>query len=136
MSNLIPIIPPSYNCKRFIKEFTDSILSQTYHNGEMIIVDNHFSDNSAEYIKSLIKNVGVAEARSKALEVVNDRYIAYGLNEVLAKYRLVSTSNTAKKYKAIKDICKVYREIKKLFLIKSSWYFMYYILVRLKRGYK
>jgi len=53
-------------------------------------------------------------------------FTAYGLDEVLAKYRLVSTSNTSKKYKAAKDVWKVYRELEELSIIKSSWYFMHY----------
>lgn len=247
MSSLISIITPSYNSKIFIKDTIDSVLSQTYQNWEMIIVDDHSGDNSAEYIKNLIKNnsriklialeknVGAAEARNKALEIAKGKYIAfldsddmwlsgklekqldfmqkndyaftfssyipmsedgteeystilvpkeidysgyckntiigcltvmidkektgdfrmpqiksshdmalwlllmkrgfkaYGLNEVLAKYRLVSTSNTAKKYKAVKDVWKVYREIEKLSLIKSSWYFIHYVFNAIKK---
>ena len=247
MSSLISIITPSYNSKRFIKDTIDSVLSQTYQNWEMIIVDDYSSDNSAEYIKNLIKNeskiklivleknVGAAEARNRALEISNGRYVAfldsddiwlpeklekqlnfmqknsyaftftsylpvsedatkessvisvpieidysgyckntiigcltvmidkektgdfrmpniksshdmalwllimkrgfkaYGLNRVLAKYRLVSTSNTSKKYKAVTDVWKVYREIEKISLIKSVWYFMHYMFNAIKK---
>jgi teichuronic acid biosynthesis glycosyltransferase TuaG len=60
---------------------------------------------------------------------------AYGLNEALAKYRLVSTSNTAKKYKAILDVWKVYRKIEKLSFLTSFWYFLNYILNAIKKDY-
>lgn len=54
--------------------------------------------------------------------------IAHGLNEVLAKYRLVSTSNTKSKWKASKDVWKVYRNLEKLNLFLSSWYFINYAM--------
>jgi len=247
VNHLVTIITPSYNSENFIKDTIDSVITQTYENWEMIIVDDRSNDHSAKYIKNLIKNdtriklialdknVGAAEARNKALEVANGRYIAfldsddiwlpeklekqldfmqrndyaftftsyvpvsengteeysvvsvpleidysgyckntiigcltvmvdrektggfkmpniksshdmalwllimkrgfkaYGLNEVLAKYRLVSTSNTSKKYEAVVDVWKVYREIEKLPFITSSWYFMHYIFNAIKK---
>jgi teichuronic acid biosynthesis glycosyltransferase TuaG len=87
--NLISIITPSYNSRRFIKETIDSVLAQTYENWEMIIVDDKSQDDSVEYIKNLIKddhriqlielneNVGAAMARNKALELADGRYIAF-----------------------------------------------------------
>jgi teichuronic acid biosynthesis glycosyltransferase TuaG len=58
---------------------------------------------------------------------------AYGLDEVLAKYRVVSSSNTAKKYKAAADVWRVYRDIEKLGLLKSSWYFINYALNAIRK---
>ena len=45
---------------------------------------------------------------------------AYGLKDVLAGYRLVSTSNTAKKWKAAKDVWKVYREMEGLSVLYAA----------------
>ncbi len=58
---------------------------------------------------------------------------AYGLNEVLAKYRLVKNSNTSKKIDAAMDVWRIYREIEKLSLLKSSWYFVHYIFNAIKK---
>ena len=55
------------------------------------------------------------------LLIMKRGFKAYGMKEVLAGYRLVSTSNTAKKWKAAKDVWKVYRQIEKL----SVWYAAY-----------
>lgn len=239
-NELVSIITPSYNSRKFIRECVDSVLSQTYQNWEMIIVDDKSKDDSVEFIKNLIKNddriklisleknVGAAMARNEALEVASGKYIAfldsddiwlpnkldkqlkfmqendsaftfssyipisedgsqeysiikvpdeidyvgyckntiigcltviidkektgdfrmpdvrsshdmalwllimkrgfkaYGLNEVLAKYRLVSTSNTSKKWKAAKEVWDVYRKVENISFIKSSWYFINY----------
>lgn len=55
------------------------------------------------------------------LLIMKRGFKAYGMKEVLAGYRLVSTSNTAKKWKAAKDVWRVYRQIEKL----SVWYAAY-----------
>lgn len=47
----ISIIMASYNYDDFICNAIDSILSQTYHNWELIIVDDGSDDNSVEIIK-------------------------------------------------------------------------------------
>lgn len=53
---------------------------------------------------------------------------AYGMKEVLAGYRLVSTSNTAKKWKAAKDVWKVYRRIEELSVLYAAYCFCGYVI--------
>jgi len=67
------------------------------------------------------------------LLIMRRGFKAYGLDKVLAKYRVVSTSNTSKKYKAIQDVWKVYREIERINLFKSSWYFVNYLYNAIKK---
>ena len=71
---LVSIITPSYNSARFISETIYSVVSQSFINWEMIIVDDSSKDNTVEIIArytekeervKLIKldnNVGAAEA--------------------------------------------------------------------------
>lgn len=89
MKELVSIITPSYNSEKFIRKTIDSVLSQTYKNWEMIIVDDVSPDNAndiiEEYIKKdsriklirLEKNSGAAIARNKAIEESKGRYIAF-----------------------------------------------------------
>ncbi|PMO34029.1 glycosyltransferase family 2 protein [Vibrio breoganii] len=51
---------------------------------------------------------------------------AYGLDEVLAYYRLVSTSNTSNKFKAAKEVWIVYRNHFKLSRFRSIFFFLSY----------
>lgn len=62
------------------------------------------------------------------LLIMQRGFKVYGMKEVLAGYRLVSTSNTAKKWKAAKDVWKVYREIEKLSVGYSAYCFCFYVL--------
>ena len=86
---MVSIITPSYNSSRFISQTIESVLSQTYQNWEMIIVDDVSPDDSndiiEEYIKKdsriklikLEKNSGPAIARNKAIKEAQGRYIAF-----------------------------------------------------------
>jgi len=67
------------------------------------------------------------------LLIMKRGFIAYGLNEVLASYRLVSNSNTAKKWKAAQDVWRVYREIEQLSYITSSYLFCWYAFNAIKK---
>lgn len=62
------------------------------------------------------------------LLIMKRGFKAYGLKEVLAGYRLVSTSNTAKKWKAAKDVWKVYRKIEGLSVLYAMYCFSGYVL--------
>lgn len=61
------IITASYNYADYIKETIESVLSQTFPNWEMLIVDDGSSDNSIEVIKSYAKK----DSRIKLLQHEN-----------------------------------------------------------------
>ena len=60
------------------------------------------------------------------LLIMRRGFDAYGLDENLARYRIVSTSNTANKWRAAKDVWMVYRQFEKLSFFYSIWYFLNY----------
>ena len=247
MNNLVSIITPTYNSSRFIVECVNSVISQTFQNWEMIIVDDCSNDNSVNIISNLSvkderlkaifleKNVGAAEARNVAIKQSKGKYIsfldsddiwnedklekqiafmnekdiafsftsyqpisedrqikysvikapkkmsyhaylkntiigcltviidkektgdfqipnirsshdmalwllimkrgfsAYGLDENLAYYRIVSTSNTSKKWKAVKEVWDVYRKQEKLNILYSIYCFIGYAFNAIKK---
>ncbi len=53
---LVSIIMPCFNSANFIQESIDSVLSQTYHNFELIIIDDASNDDSLDIIKSFSDN--------------------------------------------------------------------------------
>ena len=60
------------------------------------------------------------------LLIMKRGFEAYGLNESLANYRIVSTSNTANKWRSANDVWKVYRQFEKLSFFYSIWCFLNY----------
>ncbi|WP_078555868.1 glycosyltransferase family 2 protein [Bacillus alkalicellulosilyticus] len=58
---------------------------------------------------------------------------AYGLQETLSKYRLVQHSISSNKIKMAKQNWSVYRDIEKLGLVQSSWYFIHYMFYKLRK---
>ena len=86
--DLVSIITPSYNTAPFIAETIESVLSQTYPNWEMIIVDDCSTDNTDEVVARYTadsriryykneKNSGAAFSRNFALRKARGRYIAF-----------------------------------------------------------
>ena len=89
INNLVSIVMPAYNCEDYIAESVESILSQTYKNWELIIVDDCSSDRTSDIaIKytlqdkrirfvSMDRNSGPAVVRNKAIEESRGQYIAF-----------------------------------------------------------
>lgn len=74
--------------------------------------------------KELIKMPVVpSEDTATWWNILRNGYTAYGLNEVLAIYRRPATSLSSNKGKAIVRIWNLYRNVEKLSLIRSGWYF-------------
>ena len=67
------------------------------------------------------------------LKILKKGYIAYGLNENLALYRLVNGSVSNNKLKAAKSVWKTFRNIENLSLTESSYYFSHYMFNALKK---
>ncbi len=84
---LVSIIMPSYNTGKFIEETINSVISQTYSNWELIIVDDCSTDNTDEILKNINddriiylkneKNSGAAVSRNKALREAKGRWMAF-----------------------------------------------------------
>lgn len=69
------------------------------------------------------------------LSILRKGFIAYGLQENLAHYRLVPGSISSNKVKAAKRTWKVYREIEGHGFIPSAWYFTNYAWNAVKKTY-
>jgi len=240
MNNLVSVITPSYNSSKFIDECVNSVISQSYSNWELLIVDDCSDDSSKELLLDLERrderiqvifldnNIGAANARNVAILKAKGKYIAfldsddswdsqklykqisfmikneiafsytsyqsisengldiirvinapykisynsylkntiigcltvvidkemvgdfempsirsshdmalwllimkrgfdaYGLNENLANYRIVSTSNSSSKLDAANDVWRVYRQFERLSFFYSTWCFLNY----------
>lgn len=70
------------------------------------------------------------------LELLKKVDFAYGLQESLAFYRVLNNSRSSNKVDLIKFNWKIYREVEKLNLIESIYYFVIYLVRGIKRYLK
>jgi teichuronic acid biosynthesis glycosyltransferase TuaG len=86
---MISIITPIYNDGKYIEETIRSVISQTYEDWEMIVIDDDSKDDGPELVQriantdsrirliSMPENVGAARARNRGIEEACGRYIAF-----------------------------------------------------------
>jgi len=85
---MVSIIIPAYNAQKYIGETLDSVLSQSYKDWELILVDDGSTDNTAEIIKEKSegenrikyyyqKNLGVSTARNYGLKKSIGEFVAF-----------------------------------------------------------
>ena len=88
MSELVSVIIPVYNVELYLRRCVESVISQTYHNIEIILIDDGSEDSSAEICDELInidkrivvihqRNAGLSAARNKGIEVSHGDYLTF-----------------------------------------------------------
>ncbi|MGP9148184.1 glycosyltransferase family 2 protein [Vibrio parahaemolyticus] len=89
MSLLVSVIMPTYNSAGTVVESIQSVLSQTYKNWELIIVDDRFTDNTWQVIQTYAdkydniriyqnkENLGAGASRNFAIKKARGRFIAF-----------------------------------------------------------
>ncbi|SFO87178.1 glycosyltransferase family 2 protein [Hydrogenimonas thermophila] len=113
---------------RYIKEYiTYTDMLKTNHIGNLTGIYD-----SKKIGKFYMDNVG-HEDYTLWLKIMNNIKETKGLNEPLAQYRIISNSISANKLKVIKWQWNIYRNILNLSLLKSSYYFVYYIFNAIKK---
>ncbi|MGE7940064.1 glycosyltransferase family 2 protein [Bacillus paramycoides] len=78
--------------------------------------------------KVQMPNIRTRQDTATWLKILKQGHYAYGLDEVLSKYRKVENSISSKKFKMAKMNWKLYREIEGLSVPKSAWCFINYAL--------
>ncbi|WP_339813356.1 glycosyltransferase family 2 protein [uncultured Imperialibacter sp.] len=88
-SKSVSIITPLFNAELFIANAINSVVKQTFHDWEMIVVDDGSTDGSVEIVRSFAKkdsriilllnneNKGPAFARNCAIEKAQGKYVAF-----------------------------------------------------------
>lgn len=86
--HLISVIIPVYNTAEYLPRCLDSVLNNTYHNLEVICVNDGSRDESLDVLNVYAardsrvkvidqKNAGVSAARNRGLDEANGAYIAF-----------------------------------------------------------
>ncbi len=86
---LISIVVTSYNYQKYLKDTINSIISQSYTNWEMIVVDDASTDSSVDIIKEFVKsdnrikliendvNLGLSKSMEKGVKSASGEWIAF-----------------------------------------------------------
>jgi len=93
----ISVIIPTFNYGQFISEAVDSVLSQSFKDFEIIVVDDGSTDNTRDicmrygskirYIYQ--KNAGVSAARNKGMSLAFGRYVCFfDSDDTMMPYKL------------------------------------------------
>lgn len=83
----VSVIMPAFNCEKHIAQTIESVLSQTYRDFELIVVDDGSTDNTKEVVKDYLRdkrikyiyqnNRGISAARNKGFAKSYGEYIAF-----------------------------------------------------------
>ncbi|ACK72613.1 glycosyl transferase family 2 [Gloeothece citriformis PCC 7424] len=84
---LVSVIIPAYNAEKFIERTLRSVLSQTYQNIEVLVIDDGSQDKTAEIVQTIANqdqrvillrqaNSGVAAARNLGIQNAKGEFIA------------------------------------------------------------
>jgi glycosyltransferase involved in cell wall biosynthesis len=122
---------PVYNVDKYLRKAVTSILTQTYQDFEVILINDGSSDNSLSVAKELAqndsriiiysqRNSGAAEARNKGIELSSGKYLYFMDPDDWAKEALLKDMfKTAEKYSlelVISGFTNVYQESEKTHL--------------------
>ena len=85
MQPVVSVIIPTYNREKFIGEAINSVLDQTYHDFEIIVVDDGSTDRTRDIVMAFPgkvryvhqTNQGRSRARNYALSLARGSYIAF-----------------------------------------------------------
>ena len=86
--SFVDVILPNYNKAEFLEEAINSVITQTYENWNLYIIDDHSGDNSGEIINrfshlknvnviKLYKNKGPSFCRNYGMRVSRAKYISF-----------------------------------------------------------
>lgn len=82
----VSVLMPVYNAEKYLKRAIESILSQTFDDWELIIINDGSTDTSRQLIENFHddrifcidneKNIGLIKTLNKGIKLCNGRYIA------------------------------------------------------------
>ena len=131
MSILLSIIVPVYNVGSFLPKCINSIISQTFTDFELILVDDGSTDNSVEIcdaaakkdsrVRVIHKENGVVSARKAGLSVAVGKYAGYvDGDDWIDEHMYEHMVNAMEKYNCDMVMCDVEHENKSVPLSSGS----------------
>ncbi|WP_043932229.1 teichuronic acid biosynthesis protein TuaG [Bacillus sp. EB01] len=98
----------------------DHLLKNTIVGTLTVMIDKHQTGAFK------MPNIRTRQDLATWLSILKKGFTAYGLNEILAEYRVGNSSISKNKWKAAKMNWFVYRKVEKLNVVKAFWCFSHY----------
>ncbi len=124
MEDLISVVINVYNDGEYLRDCIMSVISQTYRNMEIIIVDDGSTDSSSRICDELLisnskmkvhhgLHVGLADSRNKGIELASGKYITFlnGCDKIDNNY-LQNLALMVNSYNVDIAMCSTYNESK------------------------
>ncbi|AFY54576.1 glycosyl transferase [Rivularia sp. PCC 7116] len=88
MKNVVTIVLPAYNASEYLSETINSVLSQTFPDFELLVIDDGSTDNTTDIVRDFCqrdsrmrlisqKNQGVSVARNTGIKMAQGEFIAF-----------------------------------------------------------
>ena len=85
---LVSVVIPAYNAEKFVGNMINDLISQTYHNFEVIVVDDGSTDKTASVVKRVARtdkriklvnqpNQGASAARNYGIELARGKFVFF-----------------------------------------------------------
>lgn len=85
---LVSVVIPAYNAEKFVGNMINDLISQTYHNFEVIVVDDGSTDKTASVVKRVARtdkriklvnqpNQGASAARNHGIELARGKFVFF-----------------------------------------------------------
>ena len=105
---LVSVIVPLFNAENYVAASIESVLAQTWANTELIVIDDHSSDNSLSIASTFVnqavkvkknKAQGAAAARNYGIELAKGDYVQFmDADDLLAPEKIESQIELLKNY--------------------------------------
>ena len=108
----VSVVIPVYNVEKYLRQCVDSVLSQTYENIEIILVDDGSTDSSGEICDSYQRenhnvkvihraNSGLSVSRNRGLENSSGKYVYFlDSDDFITEYAIKSLVDIAEREKS------------------------------------
>ena len=107
----VSIVTPNYNGEKYLEETIKSIINQTSHDYEFILVDGKSTDNSINIIKKYLKKINIfISEKDKCMYHAIDKGISKAKGEVI----IWINSDDLLHKKAVQNVSKIFKKIQKL----------------------
>jgi glycosyltransferase involved in cell wall biosynthesis len=135
LNDLVSVIMACHNDEMYIEKSINSILSQTYKNIELIVVDDSSTDNTLSILNKfkskdsriiIVKNranQGLTKSLNKVIKLVKGKYIArHDADDYSDTNRIMSQLKYMKRTSSqiVGTFCYLVNDIDKVFLLKNK----------------